>query len=83
MTEAYKSCGYRVVINTRVGVGAHNMRTQFVETSNDGDRDWGAHVREDEAPLDKVKMYFNLTTHFLNCLNCPVRNSTKSIISPW
>ena len=28
MAEAYKSCGYRVLINTRVGVGAHNMRTQ-------------------------------------------------------
>ena len=56
MTEAYKSCGYRVVINTRVGVGAHNTRTEFVETRNDGDRDWGAAVREDDAPLDKVKM---------------------------
>ena len=55
MSEAYKSCGYRVVINTRVGVGAHNMRTQFVEKTND-DRDSGAHVREDDAPLDKVKM---------------------------
>ena len=44
-----------MVINTRVGVGAHNMRTQFVEKTND-DRDSGAHVREDDAPLDKVKM---------------------------
>ena len=61
MTEAYKSCGYRVVINTRVGVGAHNTRTEFVETRTDGDRDWGASVREDGVredgvPLDKVKM---------------------------
>ena len=61
MTEAYKSCGYRVVINTRVGVGAHNTKTEFVETRNDGDRDWGASVRddgvrEDGVPLDKVKM---------------------------
>ena len=28
MREAYKSCGYRVLINTRVGVGAHNTRTE-------------------------------------------------------
>ena len=62
MTEAYKSCGYRVVINTRVGVGAHNTRTEFVETINDGDRDWGAAVREDGVPLDKVKM-----SHFPCC----------------
>lgn len=24
MSESYKSCGYRIIINTRVGVGAHN-----------------------------------------------------------
>ena len=29
---------------------------QFLETSDDGARDWGAHVREDDAPLDKVNI---------------------------
>ena len=32
------------------------LTTQLVETRNDGDRDWGAAVREDGVPLDKVKM---------------------------
>ena len=29
---------------------------QFVEKSSDGERDWGAHVREDDVPLDEVKI---------------------------
>ena len=72
MSESYKSCGYRVIINTRVGVGSHNSITevtggvnslqdskllsfQFVETMDDGERDWGAHVKGDEIALDKVR----------------------------
>ena len=81
MSEAYKSCGYRVLINTRVGVGAHNTEAQvssllsktlnfpqkcwylkFVETSNDGERDWGAHVKKSDKDLkNKRNTVLNIT----------------------
>ena len=38
-----------------------------METSDDGDRDWGAHVKESEAPLDKVKQYFSQLLTELPC----------------
>ena len=31
------------------------MSIKFVETSNDGDRDWGAHVKNSNKVLDKKR----------------------------
>ena len=47
-----------------------------METSDDGDRDWGAHVKESEAPLDKVKLYFS---HLLTKLSCQDKYKVHNI----
>ena len=31
------------------------LSLQFVETNEDGDRDWGAHVKGGDGALDKVR----------------------------
>ena len=55
-----------------------------METSNDGARDWGAHVKEGDAPLDKVEIYFCvLVTKHLCQVKYKVHNITVVRIADY